>query len=181
MATYNYKDKGAIVKFGGGVLKVREVDEDGAYTSGDLYDLGYIQDAGIRFVTEEEDVPDETGQVVTTIQQADVVKLEGIFMQTNKSMIDFLRDKTIGKFYQVYYKSTKTAGINALTQEIFCGIVKIKRMIENKANTKRMNFEMTLLSNPTAISITTPNSVYGAIETDTVSIGAGNYFEVVEN
>lgn len=180
MATYNYKDKGAIVKFGGGVLKVREVDEDGAYTSGDLFDLGYIQDAGIRFITEEEDVPDETGQVVTTIQQADVVKLEGTFMQTNKSLIDFLRDLTIGKFYQVYYKSTKTGGINALTQEVFCGIVKIKRMIENKANTKRMNFEMTLLSNPTAISITTPNSVYGSVRSATVTIGAGEYFNITE-
>lgn len=180
MATNNYKDKGAIKKFGGGVLKVREVDEDGTYSAGDLFDLGYIQDCGIRFVTEEEDVPDETGQVVTTLPQNDVAKVEGIFMQTNKNMIDFLRDLTQNKFYQLYYKSSKTGDMNGLTQEIFIGIVKIKRQIEVKANTKRIPFEMTMLSNASAISITTPNSVYGSVRSATVTIGAGEYFHIAE-
>lgn len=70
----------------------------------------------------------------------DTVKCEGIFMQTSKDLIEFLRDKTVGKYYQLYYKSSPTGQINGLTQEIFAGIVKIKRMIDVKANTKRIPF-----------------------------------------
>ena len=260
MATYNYKDKGAIVKFGGGVLIARPIGESGVfsatiagiskaatavvtYTDIDLegniangdqvllfgaggmtqvndlvftvanlnvgantfelsginssaysdftiggtiqkattYNLGYINDSGLRFITETEDIPDETGGTVISLEQPDVVKFEGIFMQTNKNMIDFLRDRTLGKFYEIYYKGTKTAGINGLTQEYFLGIVKVKRMIDVKANTKRINFEFTVLKNESAITVQEPDQVYGAIGTTDITIAADTYFTVVEN
>ena len=82
------------------------------YTSGgtaeesNTYDLGYINDTGIRFETEVEDVPDETGQTINSLEGIDTVKLEGIFMQTSKDLLDFLRDNTINVFYRVYYKGT---------------------------------------------------------------------------
>ena len=181
MAVNNYKDKGSVIKFGGGVLKMRAVDDAGTYTSGDTTDLGYINDCGLRFETETEDVPDETGQTVTSLEGNDTVKLEGIFMQSNKSVLDFLRDNTVGAYYQVYYKATPTAGLNGLTQELFIGIAKLKRMFDVKANTKRIPFEFTLLKNEAAISIASPDSVYGCVETDTVTITANKYYQIVEN
>lgn len=257
MATYNYKDKGAVIKFGGGTLIVRPIDESGvwsanitgitqanpavvtvddittldlangdqvlittvggmtqvndlvftvanitgdtfelaginssgygAYTSGGrvekatTYNLGYINDSGLRFVTDEEDVPDETGAIAITQPLADVVKFEGIFMQTNKNMVDFLRDNALGNFYEAYYKGTKTAGINGVTQEFFLGIVKIKRNIEIKANTKRIPYEFTVLKNESLITVVDPDQIYGSVETDDVTISADTYFTAVEN
>lgn len=260
MATYNYKDKGAVIKFGGGVLIVRPIGESGvftatitgisqastavvtytdvdlesnlangdqvliigvsgmtqvndlvftvanlntgantfelqginstgytAYSSGGTiqkattYNLGYINDSGLRFITEFEDIPDETGGTVISLEQPDVVKFEGMFMQTNKNMIDFLRDRTLGAFYEVYYKGTKTGGINALTQEYFLGIAKIKRTIDVKANTKRINFEFTVLKNESAITVQEPDQVYGSIAATDITIAADTYFTVVEN
>lgn len=67
MADYNYKDKGSIIKFGGGTLIVREVSDAGVYTSGDKYNLGYINDVGIKFETTIEDVKDETGATVASL------------------------------------------------------------------------------------------------------------------
>jgi hypothetical protein len=180
MASYNYKDKGKIIKFGGGNLAVREVSDAGVYSAGDDYNLGYINDVGIKFETAIEDIKDETGSVVASLESEDTVKLEGVFMQTGKDLIEFLRDKTVGKFYQLYYKMTPTNQMNGTTQEIFAGIVKIKRMIDVKANTKRIPFEMTILNNDAAISITTPNTVFGSVTTATVTIDANTYFEIVE-
>ena len=260
MATYDYKDKGAVIKFGGGVLIVRPIGEGGVFTAnvagisnaatavvtysdtdlesnianGDqvfingvvgmtevndlvftvanlnvgantfelsginssgygvwasggriekatTYNLGYINDSGLRFITETEDIPDETGGTVISLEQPDVVKFEGMFMQTNKNMIDFLRDRSLGQFYEAYYKGTKTGGINGLTQEYFIGILKIKRMIDVKANTKRMNYEFTVLKNESEIAIQNPDQIYGSVETDDVTIAADTYFTVVEN
>ena len=160
---------------------MREVDDAGTYTSGDTTDLGYINDTGLRFETETEDIPDETGQVVTSLEGNDTVKLEGIFMQSNKDVLDFLRDDTVGKFYQVYYKATPTAALNGLTQELFVGIAKLKRMFDVKANTKRIPFEFTLLKNEAQIDIASPDSVYGSIETSTVNILAEKYYAITEN
>ncbi len=158
MATNNFKDKGSIIKFGGGILKVREVADDGAYTTGDLTDLGYINDCGLRFETEIEDIPDETGQTVTSLEGNDTVMLEGMFMQSGKDLLDFIRDETIGKYYQIYYKATPTAALNGLTQELFVGISRLKRQID----------------------IATPNSVYGSVTTPTVNILAEKYYEITE-
>lgn len=180
MANYNFKDKGKVIKFGGGVLIVREVSDTGAYTSGDLYNLGYINDVGLKFETSTEDIKDETGATIASLETDDVVKVEGLFMQTGKDLIEFLRDKTVGKYYQLFYKMSPTNQMDGTTQELFCGIVKIKRMIDVKANTKRIPFEMTVLNNDTAISITTPQAIYGSAVSATVTIDANTYFEVVE-
>lgn len=180
MASYDFKDKGKVIKFGGGVLIVREVSDAGVYTSGDLYNLGYINDVGLKFETTIEDIKDETGATIASLETDDSVKLEGLFMQSGKDLIEFLRDKTVGKYYQLYYKMTPTNQMNGTTQELFCGIVKIKRMIDVKANVKRVPFEMTVLNNDTAIAIATPNSVYGSTVTATVNIDTNTYFEVVE-
>ena len=256
MAVNNYKDKGSIIKFGGGVLKAMPVTDAGAhintititgisqaadgvvstpdtgtlengdsvmieavagmtevndtvftvgtliantsfkigvatsgytpYSSGgtakevNSYDLGYINDTGLRFETETEDIPDETGQTINSVEGNDTVKLEGIFMQSSKNLLDFIRDNSVNVFYRLYYKASPTAGINVLTQELFVGIAKLQRMMDVKANTKRCPFEFTLLKNETAIVIAEPDVQLGAVKTTDATVGAEEYYIITE-
>jgi len=257
MAVNNYKDKGSIIKFGGGVLKAMPVTDAGAhintititgiteaatavastsdtgtleagdsvmieavvdmievndivftvgtvvtntsfelsgidsqgyttYASGgtakevNSYDLGYINDTGLRFETETEDIPDETGQTINSVEGNDTVKLEGIFMQSSKNLLDFIRDNSVNVFYRLYYKASPTAGINGLTQELFVGIAKLQRMMDVKANTKRCPFEFTLLKNETAIVIAEPDVQLGAVTTTDATVGAEEYYIITE-
>jgi len=175
------KDKGSITKYGGGVLKVRAVSDAGVYTSGATLDLGYITDTELSFDVELEDITDETGAVVASLPGAETVKLTGTFLQTDVDLLDFLRDSTRSTFYQLYYKMTRTGEINAKTQELFAAICKIKPMLKVKAGEKKIPFEITMLSNEAEITIATPNTAFGAIETDSVVIPIGKYYDIVEN
>ncbi len=257
MAINNYKDKGSIIKFGGGSLVLMVVNDAGGsvnsitidgiskasdavvtasdtgtlengdtilivgaggmvevndlqftvsaliantsfelsgidsslyttFTSGgtaeetNTYDLGYINDTGLRFETETEDTPDETGQVINSLEGIDTVKLEGIFMQTGKDLLDFIRDNTINVFYRVYYKATPTAALNGLTQELFIGIAKLERMMDVKANTKRCPFIFTILKNEAAISVDEPDVVFSSVRATDVTIAAEKYYFISE-
>ena len=144
------------------------------------YDLGYINDSGLRFETEIEDTPDETGQVINSIEGNDTVKFEGIFMQSSKDLLDFIRDNTINIFYRLYYKATPTAALNGLTQELFVGIAKLKRMMDVKANTKRSPFEFTLLQNESAIAVDEPDVVFSSVRATDVTIAANEYYNITE-
>ena len=181
MASTNFTDKGYISKYGGGILKVREVSDAGVYTSGDDYTFGYLQETGHKYEKPQEDVQDETGATVKSIFGNVSNKLTGTFMQTNSALLDFLRDTTENRFYQLYYKSTPTGDLNGVTQELFGAICQIRPTFEVKSGVRRVNFEITFLKNDAEITIATPNSVFGSVETDTVTIGAGKYHEYVEN
>ena len=257
MATNNFKDKGNIIKFGGGVLKLMPVTDAGlpinvitidgitkadpavvgagntgtlengdivlivgaggmvevndriftvanlsadtsfelegedsslhtTFTSGgtaeesNTYDLGYINDSGIRFETESEDIPDETGQTINSVEGIDTVCLEGIFMQSGKNLLDFLRDNTINQYYRVYYKATPTAALNGNTQELFIGIAKLVRMMDVKANTKRCPFEFKILQNLVAITVQEPDVVFSSVRATDVTIAAEEYYHITE-
>jgi len=188
------KDKGSIVKYGGGILKAVEVNDLGERTvdpAPDVHDLGYILDTELSYDTEIEDIPDESGSVVASLPGAETVKLTGLFLQTDSVLLDFLRDSTGDKFYRIYYKMTRTNELNTKTQELFGGICKIKPMFRVKAGDKKVPFEITMLNNDSAIALIiadpegaaiddTPSTIFGAVAT-TATIAANSYYEITEN
>ena len=181
MAVNNYTDKGFVSKYGGGILKVREVDDAGAYTSGDTYVLGYLETTSIKYEKPKEDINDETGNTIKTLFGNAAVGMTGVLMQSGANILDFLRDSTEAKYYQLYYKMTPTGDLNGVTQELFAGIAVITPKFELVSGTRRPPFEITFLKNDAAITIETPDTPYGCVETDTVTIAAGKYYEIVEN
>ena len=180
------KDKGSIVLRGGGILKVKKVNDDGSElspTPDTATDLGYVEAVGSVIATSNDnDVMDETGVVVAHNDGDTSFKLTGTFLQTNKDLFDFIRG-TKGNFYQVYYKMTPTGKMNGETQELFGGIGRFKQQFEIKSGTKKAPFEITFLNNDADITVTTPHTVYDSVVTDLTgaSIGAGNAYELTEN
>jgi len=172
------KDKGKITKYGGGVLKLREVGDDGTVVSGStVYDLGYIQETRLSDETGEESVKDETGSIVQSHEGDRGIKFTGVLMQTDKELIDFLKENVRGKYFQVYYKANNN--VNGQVQEIFFAIVKVKPMIDLASNTRRLPFEMTALKNEGAITISDASTAYGSTAS-TATIPAGQYYVVTE-
>jgi|SRR5690606_8327348 len=176
------KDKGKIIKQGGGILKIREVNDDGTAKdpAGTVYDLGFFQD-GKLIGTEEnaEDVKDERGVVVKHLDGDLNIKFSCLLLQTGKDEIDFLRDSTGSKTYQAYWKMSKTGDMDGKTQEVFMGLCRISRQFDIQSGVKKIPFEMTLLVNEEAITLTGLTSAYGSAA-DTATIGAEKFFEVVE-
>jgi hypothetical protein len=181
MATNTWTDKGYISKYGGGVLEVREVDDAGVYTSGDTWIFGYIQETNFGYKKPTEDIKDETGATIKSLPGDVEVGLSGVFMQSNVTLLDFLRDSTEGKYYQVFYKMTPTGDLNGLTQELFAGIGVFTPGFELVSGTRRPAFEITFLKNDAEITIASPDGVFNCVETSTVTIAAGKYYEIVEN
>ena len=181
MPSYNYTDKGMISKYGGGYLRVREVSDAGVYTSGDDYNFGYIQETNFKFEKPLEDIPDETGEVVKTLVGNASFVLSGVFMQSNTTLLDFLRDLTEGKYYQLYYRMSKQGDLNGVTQELFAAICMFQPKFELASGTRRPPFEIRFLKNDAEVTIATPNTVIGCIETDTVTIAVGKYYDIVDN
>ena len=181
MATNDYTDKGYISKYGGGVLEVREVDDAGVYTSGNTWIFGYIQETTPKYEKPSEPIFDETGALIKRLPGNAEVGMSGVFMQSNMTLLDFLRDSTEGKYYQLFYKMTPTGDLNGLTQELFAAIAVFTPKWELVSGTRRPAFEITFLKNDAAIAITSPDGVFNCVETDTVNIGAGKYLEIVEN
>ena len=145
------KDKGAIKKFGGGVLKVLLVTDSGpagTEVSTAWLEMGYVQESKVSDVTENESITDETGNTVASVEANRVVKFTGLFMQTDKDTIDFLKETVRGNFYSVYHYD----GVNnGKYQEYLFGICTIKPIVEVATGTKRIPFEFTVLKNEAAI------------------------------
>jgi len=173
-------DKGQIIKYGGGVLAVRPVDDAGTYSSGDVTTFGKLLDVELKYDKPMEDIQDETGNMVASLPGVVATGLTGTFMQSGVALLDFLRDDTEGKFYQLYYKMSPTNGMDGKTQELFAGICVIKPSFSLKSGEKRIPFEIKFLKNDDAITITTPNSVFGSVHTSTVTIPIGKYYDIVE-
>lgn len=157
-----------------------------AYSSGgtaelaNVWNLGYLLDTTLRYEKSVEDVVDESGGVVASLAGNAVVKLSGLLMQSNMTLLDFLRDSTEDSYYQFYYKMSPTGDANGTTQELFGGLAVMKPLIEVKAGTKRIPFEITLLKNDAAITVNEPDVVYGSVGTSDVTIVANKYYEITE-
>lgn len=181
MATTDFTDKGFISKYGGGVLEVREVDDAGAYSSGNTTIFGYIQETSFKYEKTKEDIKDETGATIKSLAGDAEVVLTGILMQSNTTLLDFLRDSTENKYYQLFYKMTPTGDLNGVTQELFGAICVFTPKFELVSGTRRPAFEITFLKNDSEITIASPDGVFNCVETDTVTIAATKYYELVEN
>ena len=159
----------------------------GAYTSGgtaklaNITNLGYLQETAYKYDKPQEDIPDETGAIVRSVFGNADVKVVGILMQTGTTLLDFLRDTVETQFYNLYYKCTPTGDLNGITQEYFAALAQVRPMFEVKSGIRRVPFEITLLSNDSAVTIGEPDVIFGSIVTADVVIAAKKYFELVEN
>lgn len=178
------KDKGSIRKFGGGELWYQKCTDEGTPSSSDAWaTMGYIGESKLSDITESEGINDETGNQVASLEANRVVKFSGLFMQTNKDLIDFLTSRgsyastgARGNFYNIYHNG---GTLNGLTQEFVYGICTIKPMVEVATGTKRIPFEFTVLKNESAISSITVVAPDGNKIT-TATIPAGEYYVVYE-
>lgn len=159
----------------------------GAWSSGgtaklaNTYKFGYLETTTPKYEKPKEDINDETGNTVKTLMGNAMVQLTGIFMQSGANILDFLRDSTEGKYYNIYYKMTPTGDLNGITQEFFGAIGVFTPKFELVSGTRRTPFEITFLKNDAAIAIGEPDVIFGSIETDDVTIALGKYYEITEN
>lgn len=182
------KDKGAIKKFGGGVIRIREVSDDGVTISAvdtAYHDLGHIISHKFQDITPLEDIFDEAGNQVASDEGNRVVKITGILMQTDKETFDIAKD-TRGNFYRVYVYN---GIVNGKYQEDFCGICKITPMVDVDYPGARPTFEISVLKNDAALTIGTTELGTIAISTDgypkcsttvTQIIAAADFYTKVE-
>lgn len=188
MAWSPVKDKGAIKKFGGGVIRIREVSDDGATistTDTAYHDIGYIQSHKFQDNTPFEDIYDETGGQVASDEGNRVVKITGTLMQTDMETLDVAKD-TRGLFYRAYVYN---GIINGKHQEIFCGICRVSPMVDIDYPGARPTFEISVLKNDAAITIATAELATIAVSADaypkratstTLAIAANEFYTIVE-
>ncbi len=151
----------------------------GVVTDANVDTLGYIAETTFNYDKPMEDVVDETGNLVASLPGMANVKFSGLLLQSGVLLLDFLRDNSEDKFYQMYYKMTPTDGMDGKTQELFAGIVKVKPLIEVKSGTRRPPFEFTFLENDSAITVLNPDQVYGSDATSAV-IAASKFYKITE-
>lgn len=156
-------------------------DSAGTAKVANVINFGYIQETNLKYEKPLEDISDETGEVVKTLVGNAVNGMTGVFMQSNTTLLDFLRDSTEGKYYNLYYKMTKTNDLDAKTQEAFVGIAMFAPKFELVSGTRRPPFEIRFLKNDAAITIGEPDVIFGSIATADIVIALGKYHEFVEN
>ena len=179
MALTITRDKGAIHSHGGGIIKVKQVLEDGSdlATPGPVIDLGYIQDSEFNDATPLTDVKDETGSTVTQEEGDREVSVKGTLMQSDASVIAIAKEVR-GKFYLLY----KYNGIvDGMHQEIFFAVGKITPQVNLKFSGGRVPFEYKSSKVATTVVIDTDAlEDIGAFATSSVSILADDFYTVVE-
>lgn len=170
------KDKGAIKKFSGGSLWYQECTDAGAALGSPdtWHTFGYIQESKLSDMTDEESIYDETGGQVTSLEGNRTVKFSGLFMQTDKDHIDFLKETVRGKFYHIYHSQ---GIVNGTTQEMLYGICSIKPQVEIASGTKRMPFEFTVLKNDAELTSVSTSGITGA-SAATITVPASQYYAV---
>lgn len=176
MSLSTLRDKGAVVKYGGGIIKVREVADDGSGASGTGIDLGYIQETTFADITEDEEIIDETGNLVNVLESNRTVRLTGVLMQSDKATLDIAK-RCRNKYYQVYY--LMNTSVNGKKQELLMGICRIKPAVELPSNTRRIPIEIKCLKNENAITGVNLVTSYGGYATS-VTITAGDYYVIAE-
>lgn len=188
MAWSPAKDKGAIKKFGGGVIRIREVSDDGATistTDTAYHDIGYLQSHKFQDDTPFEDIYDETGGQVASDEGNRVVKITGTLMQTDKEALDVAKD-TRGNFYRAYIYN---GVVNGKYQEVLCGICRIAPMVNVDYPGARPTFEISVLKNDAALTIGTAELGSIAVSGDsypkcattaTQTIAVNDFYTVIE-
>lgn len=182
------KDKGKIFQHGGGEIRVCKIAEAETYTGSDYFlSLGYIQDFELKDETTTEDIFDETGNLVKTINGNRLITLNATLMQVSKSTLDFFSDYSseIGnKYFSVYRLSTRPVAPegDSFVEQWF-GICQIKPMINIKYPTPRLPIEIKVLENKTAIVITFADRFdtdYTPKASTSTTIPVGKYYNTTE-
>ncbi|MCX7611846.1 MAG: hypothetical protein N2043_09700 [Ignavibacterium sp.] len=172
------KDKGKIARFGGGVLKIREVNDDGTpVENAQVLDLGYIQETTLSDTTDIEVVTDETGAQVQSYEGNRSVRFTGVLMQSDADLMNFFKETCRNRYYQVYYRAN--SNVNGNVQEILFGIVRIKPQVELASSTRRIPFEFNVLKNETLITVSNANTLFGSVA-QTFQVPANNYYVIVD-
>lgn len=182
MADTILKDLGSVVKYGGGIIRLSECSDAGVLIGSDYTELPYLEVTERFDERDEEKVYDETGNIIKRRYGNRDVGLTATLMQVDAATLDFIMAAEF-KYYTLYYKVTKTTAINGKTQELFAGIVQLKPSFRIQSGQQKIPISFTFLPNPntTSITIATPNTLFDAVETDSVTIEAGQYYDVVEN
>ncbi len=176
------KKAGAIVKHAGGVIMIKEVNADGTdLSTPDTFKLlSFIDDgAGLSDKSPIEKQTDETGGVIKTTYGDREVIVDGMFMQSDKDLLDFLVDGCRNKYFAVYrYEGI----VNKNHQEFFYAIGMFTPQVELKSGAKLLPFEITMLKNESDITILNaalPAGHHLGGSTDVV-IPANKYYVSVE-
>ena len=186
MAFAPVRDRGAIATKGGGIIKIKEVLEDGAdlSTTAQVYDLGYLQETTFRDNTTETIINDETGDQVAAVEEKREVGVEGVLQQSDKTILDIAKE-TRGKFYALY----KYNGVrNGKHQEVFFGVGKINPSFEVKYAGGTVPFKFTAMKTASAVTISTAlvtaaittTGGWGAYATASIAVSVGDYYTIVE-
>jgi len=179
MADVNLKDAGMVIKHGGGILLLSECDDAGGTVSADQTTMPFIEVTEFIDEVASEIYRDETGNQIKKVYQDRVVQLNVTLMQTDATTIAFLKAAET-KYYQLYYKMSKTSDMNAKTQELFGAICQITPSIRVASGTKRIPIEILLIENQAEISIATPQTTYGSVHSSTVVIPIRGYYKILE-
>lgn len=173
------KKRDAIKKWSGGEIQVKEVNSDGTdlETAAAWQTLGFIDQGKLTDTTEEEDIPDETGDTVITIENTRTVKIEALLMQSDKDTLDFISEGCRNKYFALYRKE---GTVDKKYQEFFFPIVKIKPSVELAAGTKRPPFTATAYKSTADVTIAIEKLPVGAHTASAVTIAKGKYYSIIE-
>jgi hypothetical protein len=155
-------------------LKSSLAEVSGIWSARTLGLLWYVGESKLSDVTESEPIYDETGNQVTALEANRTVKFSGLFMQTDKDHIDFLKETVRGKFYHIYHYQGL---VNGTAQEMLYGICAIKPMVEIASGTKRIPFEFTVLKNEAELTSVATTGITG-VTAATITVPAGQYYAV---
>lgn len=181
MAFTPAKDKGGFNPKGGGIIRIKEVNDDGSdlTTPGTIYDLGYLQETTFRDMTPTTEFKDEAGDTVQTIEGDRSVQVEGTLMQRDKLTLDIAKECR-GKFYALL----KDNGVvNGKYQEIFYAVGKIDPAFEVKLQGGTTPFKFTATKIASAVTIASASlaaSFWNARTSATVTIPANDYYLIIE-
>jgi len=162
------KNLGAIKKLSGGNIYVKKcTDAGGTVTSFAWMPLGYIQESTFAVETTIEEIKDETGDTVTSIETDSVTKLTGVLMQAEKEVFDFLTSQgtysSTGAKGNYFWVVANRGTIDGKQQDVVGGICKIKPGFTDASGTRRTPFEITFLKVPSAITVSgLPTGTFGA-------------------
>lgn len=179
MALSITRDKGSIHSKGGGIIKVKQVLEDGSdlTVTASVVDLGYVQDSEFNDQTPLQDVKDETGATVTQEEGDREVSVKATLMQSDAKVID-LAKQVRGNFYLLYKYNGLVDGKH---QEMFFAVGKVAAQVNLKFTGGRIPFEYKSSKIASTVSISTAAlASLGAHATQTVSIAADDYYTVIE-
>lgn len=167
----------------GGIIKVREINEDGSFITGaPVIDIGYLKEVGGSDKTPSEDLKDVTGNTVTQELGDREVMVTGVMMQTDDAVLD-IAEECRGKFYSLYTQLARPGSASA--QEMFFGVGTITPQFDFKFPGGENPFEYKSSVAPNAISITGANLTgsgtagFAAYTSSTVTIPAGKYYKKV--